>query len=120
MKNKKITMFSEKRYELEELRNDIVEETNRRPLMSIEFRNEIYRNHGNVKMLTLVFDRYSMRIEGYATLIVSFSEHEGNQFVDLVAAGGKEIIFDLGVEKDFLCWAFNYLSKYGFKEQEIS
>ena len=75
MKNKKITMVSEKQYELEDLRNKIVEETNRHLLQSIEYRNEIYRSHEDVKMLTLIFDRYSMRIEGYATLIISIFEY---------------------------------------------
>ena len=113
-------MVSAKQYELEDLRNKIVEETNRHLLQSIEYRNEIYRSHEDVKMLTLIFDRYSMRIEGYATLIISIFEYKGTQYADLVAAGGKEIFFDLGVEEDFLNWASNCLSKLGFKKEKIS
>ena len=118
MNSKKITMVSEKRYELEEIKNMMVEESNRRLLLSIEFRYEIQRRYDDVKTLTLVFDRYSMLIKGCVTLVISLSEHEGIQYADLVVADGKELIFDPKVEEEFLRWASDYLLEIDFKYQE--
>ena len=118
MNSKKITMVSEKRYELEEIKNRIVKESDRCSSLCIGIRHEIKRNYDDVKTLTLVFDRHSMRINGYVTLVISLSEYKGIQYADLVAAGGKELIFDPKVEEEFLRWASNYLLKIDFKYQE--
>ena len=100
MASRKIEMYAEKQYELEEIKNRIKEEFDKHKFSDVEFKNEILRELGETKTLLLIFENWFLRTGSYASLVIMLSEYQGYQSADIVATGGKETFFSFGAEDD--------------------
>ena len=76
MASKKIAMYAEKKYELEEIRNEIKAQFDKHVWFGVEFKDEILRELGETKTLLLIFERWYMRTGGYASLIIMLSDRK--------------------------------------------
>ena len=113
MASRTITMYSEKRYELEELKEGIKSEFYKMHF-DAEIVGEVARELGETKTLVLLFERYYLRTESHASLIVLLSEFRGYQSADIIATGGKELLFSFGAEENFAKWGEEALRNLGF------
>ena len=114
MASKTITMYAEKKYELEEIKNKIKEEFDKHKFSDVEFKDEILRELGDAKTLLLIFENWFLRTGSYASLVIMLSEHHGYQSADIIATGGKEAFFSFGAEDDFATWGEEVLRNLGF------
>ena len=114
MASRNITMYAEKRYELEEIKSRISEEFDKRK-SRIEFSKEILRELGDAKTLLLIYEKYFFRTESYAGLVIMLSEHKGYQSVDIIATGGKEFLFSWGAEDNLSQIGKEVLQDLGFQ-----
>ena len=112
MASKKVEMYAEKRYELDEIKNKIKEEFDKR---NVEFKDEIIRELGDTKTLLLIFENWFLRTGSYAGLVIMLSEYQGYQSADIIATGGKENFFSFGVEGDFAKLGEDALKNLGFQ-----
>ena len=112
MASKKVEMYAEKRYELDEIKNKIKEEFDKR---NVEFKDEIIRELGDTKTLLLIFENWFLRTGSYASLVIMLSEYQGYQSADIIATGGKENFFSFGVEGDFAKLGEDALKNLGFQ-----
>lgn len=58
MASKKVEMYAKKRYELDEIKNKIKEEFDKRKFSDVEFKDEIIRELGDTKTLLLIFENW--------------------------------------------------------------
>ena len=89
MASKKVEMYAKKRYELDEIKNKIKEEFDKR---KFEFKDEIIRELGDTK-----------------------TEYQGYQSADIIATGGKKALFSFGAESDFAKFGEDALKNLGFQ-----
>ena len=61
MASKKVEMYAKKRYELDEIKNKIKEEFDKRKFSDVEFKDEIIRELGDTKTLLLIFENWFLR-----------------------------------------------------------
>ena len=115
MASKKIVMYAEKQYELEEIKNGIKAEFDKHMFFDAEFKDEIYRELGDTKTLLLIYERWYIRTGSYASLVIMLSEFQGYQSADIIATGGKETFFSLGAEGDFVKCGEEALRNLGFE-----
>lgn len=113
MASRKITLYSEKQYELEEFKDKLKAEFYKNKL-DVEFVGENLRELGETKTLLLIFEKYYLRTESYASLVILFSEFRGYQCADIIATGGKETFFSWGAEENFAKWGEEALKNLGF------
>lgn len=113
MASRTITMYAEKQFELEEMKDAMKAEFYKLKL-DVEFAGEVYRELGETKTLLLIFERYYLRTESYASLMILFSEFKGYQSADIIPAGGKELLFSWGAEENFAKWGEEVLRNLGF------
>ena len=114
MASRKISMFSEKKFELEELQEKIKEEFSKLFLSDIEFKEAILRELGDTKTLLLIFEKWYLRTSSYASLVIMVSDYKGYQCADVISTGGKENFISLGAEENFLKCGEDVLLKLGF------
>lgn len=112
MASKKVEMYAKKRYELDEIKNKIKEEFDKR---KFEFKDEIIRELGDTKTLLLIFENLFLRTGSYASLVIMLSEYQGYQSADIIATGGKEAFFSFGAESDFAKFGEDALKNLGFQ-----
>lgn len=117
MASKKIEMYSKKQYELDEIKNGIKEELAKVKFSEVEFKDETLRELGDTKILLLIYEKWFLRIEGYASLVIMISEYQGYQSADIIATGGKELYFSFGVESDFAKFGEDALKNLGFQSR---
>lgn len=117
MASKKVEMYAKKRYELDEIKNKIKEEFDKRKFSDVEFKDEIIRELGDTKTLLLIFENWFLRTGSYASLVIMLSEYQGYQSADIIATGGKEAFFSFGAEGDFAKFGEDALKNLGFKEK---
>lgn len=115
MASKKVEMYAKKRYELDEIKNKIKEEFDKRKFSDVEFKDEIIRELGDTKTLLLIFENWFLRTGSYASLVIMLSEYQGYQSADIIATGGKEAFFSFGAEGDFAKFGEDALEKLGFQ-----
>lgn len=115
MASKKIAMYTEKKYALEEIKNGIKAEFNKHMFSDVEFVDEIFRELGETKTLILIYERWYIRTGSYASLVIMLSEYQGYQSADMIATGGKEKFFSFGAEADFVKCGEDALRKLGFQ-----
>ena len=115
MASKKIVMYAEKRYALEEIRDKIKEAFDDRKFSAVEFKDEILRELGDTKTLLLIFENWFFRTGSYASLVILLSEFRGYQSADIIATGGKEDFCSWGVEADFSKYGEEALKALGFQ-----
>ena len=113
MASKTITMYAEKKYELEDFKDAIKSEFYKMK-QDVDFAGEVYRELGETKTLLLIFERYYLRTESYASLMILLSEFQGYQSADIISAGGKELLFSWGAENNFATWGEEVLRNLGF------
>ena len=113
MASRTITMYSEKHLELEEIKEGMKSEFYRKKF-DVEFVKEISRELGETKTLLLIFERYYLRTESYASLMILLSEYKGYQSADITSTGGKETFFSWGAEENFATWGEEVLRNLGF------
>ena len=116
MASKNIVMYAPKRYELEEIKNKLNEEFDKRK-SRVEFTREILREVGDTKTLLLLYEKWFYRTESYAGLVIMLSEYQGYQSADIVATGGKEFFFSWGTEDDFTQIGKEALQNIGFESK---
>ena len=112
MASKKVEMYAKKRYELDEIKNKIKEEFDKR---NVEFKDEIIRELGDTKTLLLIFENWFLRTGSYAGLVIMLTEYQGYQSADIIATGGKENFFSFGAESDFAKLGEDALKNLGFQ-----
>ena len=112
MASKKVEMYAKKRYELDEIKNKIKEEFDKR---KFEFKDEIIRELGDTKTLLLIFENWFLRTGSYASLVIMLSEYQGYQSADIIATGGKKALFSFGAESDFAKFGEDALKNLGFQ-----
>lgn len=116
MGHNKISMFTKKVYEFEQLRDKIKEEFDKNHIfIEVEFKDEILREIKDVKILLLIYEKWFARTSSYASLTIMISESEGYQYADLIASGGRDDFFSYGVERDFSKSGENVLKILGFQ-----
>lgn len=115
MASKKVEMYAKKRYELDEIKNKIKEEFDKRKFSDVEFKDEIIRELGDTKTLLLIFENWFLRTGSYASLVIMLSEYQGYQSADIIATGGKEAFFSFGAEGDFAKFGEDALKNLGFQ-----
>lgn len=114
MASKKITMYAEKKYELEEIKQRIKAEFDKHMFLDIEFKDEVLHELGETKTLLLIYERWYLRTGSYASLIILLSEFRGYQSADIISAGGKDDFFSWGAEDNFAKWGEDALKNLGF------
>ena len=77
MASKKVELYAKKRYELDEIKNKIKEEFDKRKFSDVEFKDEIIRELGDTKTLLLIFENWFLRTGSYASLVIMLSEYQG-------------------------------------------
>ena len=115
MASKKVERYAKKRYELDEIKNKIKEEFDKRKFSDVEFKDEIIRELGDTKTLLLIFENWFLRTGSYASLVIMLSEYQGYQSADIIATGGKEAFFSFGAEGDFAKFGEDALKNLGFQ-----
>ena len=119
MASKKVEMYAKKRYELDEIKNKIKEEFDKRKFSDVEFKDEIIRELGDTKTLLLIFENWFLRTGSYASLVIMLSEYQGYQSADIIATGGKEAFFSVGAEGDFAKFGEDALKNLGFQGESV-
>lgn len=113
MASKTITMYAEKKYELSEIKDRMKKEFYNQKL-DVDFVGEVFRELGETKTLLLIWERWYIRTEGYASLTVLLSEFQGYQSADIIASGGKDDFFSWGAEENFAKCGEEALRNLGF------
>ena len=114
MASQKIVMYSEKKYEIEELKdlikNEIIELCS-----DIEFKQDVFHMMGEGKVLMMIFEKWYIRNSSYASLVILISEYNNVHCADIISTGGKEVLFSLGAEDHFVNMGVEVLQNLGFK-----
>ena len=113
MASKKIEMYAEKKYELEEIKDRIKAEFDKQ-FLNVEFKDEILRELGETKTLLLIYERWYLRTGSYASLVIMLSEFRGYQSADIISTGGRDDFISWGAESDFAKWGEEALRNLGF------
>ena len=113
MASRKITMYSEKKFELEEFKNIMKSELYKLKL-DVDFVAEVYRELGETKTLLLILERYYLRTKSYVSLTILLSEFREYQSADIISSGGKEVLFSWGAEENFVKKGEEVLRNMGF------
>lgn len=114
MASKKIEMYSEKKYELEDIKNGIKAEFDKNMFLDVEFKDEIFRELGETKTLLLIYERWYLRTGSYASLVIMLSEFRGYQSADIISTGGRDDFISWGAEGNFAKWGEEALRNLGF------
>lgn len=93
MASKKVEMYAKKRYELDEIKNKIKEEFDKRKFSDVEFKDEIIRELGDTKTLLLIFENWFLRTGSYASLVIMLSEYQGIRVQILLPLVVKKLSF---------------------------
>lgn len=113
MASEKITMYAEKQYELEEIKEGI-EKVFYENMLATDFVGEVLRELGEAKTLLLIWERWYIRTGSYASLTILLSEFQGYQSADIISSGGKDDFFSWGAEENFAKWGEEALRNLGF------
>ena len=114
MLSNKTTMYSEKKYEIEELKG-LIKTHILKIDDDIKCKEDVYHVLGDGKTLLMIFEKWYMRTGSYTSLVILLSEYHDVQCADVVATGGKEGFFSLGSESDFENIGIEVLQDLGFK-----
>ena len=109
MASEKIKMKAEKQYELERIASIL------RGEISGDCVAEITRQQGDMKVLMLVFEKYYIRNDSHASLVILLTEYDNIQTADIIGTGGKNTFFSYGAESNFALKGQRALTKAGFK-----
>lgn len=115
MASKGIQLYAEKKYELEELREEI--KAKMKKGLGAELADQVSYQLGETKVLLMTFECWFLRTGSYAGLSVLLSEYQGFQGAYAVSSGGKEIMFSLGAETRFADEAKAILEELGFESR---
>ena len=119
MASKKVSLYAEKKCELEDLKTCIKDEFDKHKFSDIEFKEEFYRELGETRILLLIYEKYYIRTGSYASLVIMLSEFQGYQSADIIATGARETFFSYGAESDFLKYGEDALISLGFRGKNI-
>lgn len=120
MASKKIEMFSEKQYELDEIKDRIVAHFDQLTRDVVSLKQVVVRELGESNTLLLIFEkRYTMRIRFVpiryrVCLIIQLSEFQGYQSADILASGGIGIFTPNYNEEDLANLGIAALKNVGF------
>ena len=103
MATKNIEMYSQKQYELEQIKDGIISYFEQHKKEVAVFRQAIRRELGEAKTMLLIFERYYFRNEENVTLAIQLAEFRGYQSADVIATGGRGYagenrLVDFGIE----------------------
>ena len=115
MASKRIEMYTQKQYELEEMKDRLQMAFGKHKLLDMELKAEIFRELGETKTLLLVYENWFFRTGSYASLLILLSEFRGYQSADVMATGGKENFCSWGAEADFVEVGEKALENLGFR-----
>ena len=86
--------------------------------ISCELTDRCVHTVGDVRVETLVFEKYCMRSSNYASLTAVFCGSGDSVTVDLIGAGAREGVFSLttwGTEERFVADAAEVLMRFGLQ-----
>ena len=114
MLSKKTTMYSEKKYEIEELK-ELIKAHIIKMSEDIKFKEEVYHVLGDGQTCLMIFEKWYLRTGSYTSLVVLLYEFHDVHCADIMGTGGKEAFFSLGAESDFENIGIEVLQDLGFK-----
>lgn len=118
MASKKISMYTKKSYELEELQEKINEGMNSYFFVEAEFKDATLRYLGETKTMLIVYEKWFMRTRSHASLVIMLSEFNGSQCADIISTGGKMDFFSVGTEYQLSKVGADVLRELGFEEMD--
>lgn len=86
--------------------------------LSCELVEQACHCFGDVQVTVLVFEKYFMRVNNYASLTLMLSGRDGDVCVDVIGAGGRQGMISIawGAEENFVDSARKVLERHGFYE----
>lgn len=120
MATKNIEMYSQKQYELNEIKDGIISYFENHKQEVADFRQAIPRNLGDAKTMLLIFETYSIGREDCVSLIIQLSEFQNFQGADLFATGGRRVFGVSAYSEDSLVdFGIEALKSLGFSGKNI-
>ena len=119
MATKNIEMYSEKQYELEEIKDRIITYFERHKKEVAHFRQAIKRDLGEAKTMLLIFETYSVGREECTSLIIQLSEFQNFQGADIFATGGYRFLGISCGEDSLVDFGIEALKSLGFAGKNI-
>ena len=120
MATKNIEMYSEKQYELEEIKDRIIAYFEKHKNEVAHFRQAIKRDLGEAKTMLLIFERYYYRAEEGVSLIIQLSEFHSYQSADIFGTGGQRVFGVSSYSEDSLVdFGIEALKSLGFEGKNI-
>ena len=85
--------------------------------ITCELNDSVYHSRDAMRVTTMVFEKYYMRVGNYASLTVTVSGRDGDVWVDLISAGSRSgvLSFSWGAEDNFVRKAADVLARHGFQ-----
>ena len=125
MASKNIEMFSEKQYELDEIKDRVVAHFDQLTRDVVSLKQVVVRELGESNTLLLVFEKqytHFIRLTPitYAVcLMIQLSEFQGYQSADIIASGGRGIFPPNYSEEDLADLGIAALKNVGFIGRDI-
>ena len=120
MATKNIEMYSQKQYELEEIKDGIIAYFEQHKQEIADFRQAIRRELGEAKTMLLIFERYYYRAEEGVALVIQLSEIQGYQSADIICTGGKRVFGVSAYCEDTLVdFGIEALKSLGFEGKNV-
>ena len=103
MATKNTEMYSQKQYELEQIKDGIIAYFEQHKKEVADFKQAIRRELDEAKTMLLIFERYYFRNKENVTLVIQLAEFQGYQSADIFATGGRgysaeDMLVDFGIE----------------------
>lgn len=114
MARRERTMYSEKRFEPEELKTKLLDEFRNDLCPDLRLQENVFWELGDVKTMLLVFEKWYWRIKSYASLVILISEYQKYQGADIIVTSTTRGLDDLGVEEHLAGMAAAALKNLGF------
>ncbi len=120
MATKNIEMYSQKQYELEEIKDGIIAYFEQHKREVADFRQAIQRDLGEAKTMLLIFETYSIGRKECVSLIIQLSELQHFQSADIFGTGGKRVFGVSAYSEDSLVdFGIEALKSLGFDGKNI-
>ena len=119
MATRNVEMYSEKQYELEEIKGRIIGYFEQHQKDVADFRLAIQRNLGEARTMLLVFERHRHRSED-VSMVIQLSEFQNYQSADIFGTGAESLLGVPSWLEDFLVdFGIEALKSLGFAGKNI-
>lgn len=120
MATKNVAMYSEKQYELEQIKDGIIAYFEQHKKEVADFRQAIKRDLGEAQTMLLIFETYSIGRQECVSLIIQLSELQHFQSADIFGTGGKRVFGVSAYSEDTLVdFGIEALKSLGFEGKNV-